>query len=62
MAKRETINKTGGKKALFKVEHGKQTFLFFKKKTAKKHRDTIPGAVVSRGPDHWRGESFRRYA
>jgi hypothetical protein len=31
----------------------KDTF-FDNKKDAKKFRDTLEGAVVSKGPDHWR--------
>jgi hypothetical protein len=46
---------------LFKVQHKgvKSARYFSKKKEAKAYRDEVPGdAVVNRGPDHWRGETF----
>ena len=46
---------------LFKVVPPKGEPQFFADKVeAKRLRDLTPGTVVSRGPDHGRGESFNR--
>lgn len=51
-------------KKLFKVydpSHpgkGQHAYFFESKKLAKEYRNTIPGAVVHRGPDHYKGETF----
>ena len=44
--------------ALFKVVDGDKAYHFSDKQAAKAQRDKLPGAVVMRGPDHWKGESF----
>lgn len=50
---------------LFKVELNGEPFYFADRASAKLHRDFANrekryNVVVSRGPDHWRGESFNR--
>lgn len=47
---------------LFKVMKGDRAVYFNNKGTAKRERNALIAAgthaVVMRGPDHWRGESF----
>ena len=48
---------------LFKVQGKATTVYFYSKAGAKEYRDgwneeSLTVVFVSRGPDHWRGESF----
>ena len=47
---------------LFKVMQGSHPVYFQNKMVAKTLRDELESAnlVVTRGPDHWRGESFNK--